>query len=180
MNRSFPLWGGGDGGRRGERRDELLLRLVYHGFGAPAARRPLLDTSCMNSPMPTPLSSDRMFGLIMAAFLLLLAAIPLLSGKGPRLWVLAISAAFLLPALLFPKALAPFNKLWTRFGLLLSRVVSPLALAVLFFAFITPYGWLMRRLGKSHIPVGFDAGASSYWTAREPPGPEPESLRDQF
>ena len=134
----------------------------------------------MNSPMPPQQSSDRAFGFIMAGFLLLIAAIPLLSGSGPRLWLVAISAAFLLPALFFPRALAPLNKLWTRFGLLLSSVISPVALAILFFLIVTPYGWLMRRVGKSHIPVGFDAGAGSYWTSREPPGPEPESLRDQF
>ena len=133
----------------------------------------------MTSPAPQQ-SSNRVFGGVMAGFFLLIAGLPLLSGQSPRDWALITAAVFLVPAMFFPDVLAPLNKLWTRFGLLISSVVSPVALAVLFFGFVTPYGWLMRRLGKSHIPVGFNAEASSYWTLREPPGPEPESLRDQF
>lgn len=125
-------------------------------------------------------SSDRMFGCVMAAFFLIIAAFPLLSDGTPRVWALALSGAFLLPALLFPKALSLLNAAWTRFGLIMSSVVSPIALAVLFFGIITPYGWLMRRLGKNIIPVRFDASVKSYWVTREPPGPDPQSLRDQF
>jgi hypothetical protein len=38
----------------------------------------------------------------------------------------------------------------------------------------------MRRLGKGQIPVRFDKDAATYWIQRDPPGPAPKSLRDQF
>lgn len=125
-------------------------------------------------------SSNRAFGCVMAGVLSLVALFPLLAGKEPRQWLIVVAVAFFLPALLYPAALGPLNKLWTGLGHLLSRLTSPVALAVLFFVVITPYGWLMKRLGKSHIPTGFDPAAESYWITREPPGPKPESLRDQF
>jgi hypothetical protein len=130
-------------------------------------------------PPPKP-SSDRAFGLVMTTFLALVGLYPLLGAGQPRAWALAVAAAFLVPALVFPKVLAPLNKLWTKFGLLMAAVVGPVALAVMFFGVITPYGWLMRRLGKGQIPVRFDKDAATYWIQRDPPGPAPKSLRDQF
>ena len=116
----------------------------------------------------------------MATFFALVGLYPLLASGQPRIWALAVAAAFLVPALVFPKVLAPLNKLWTKFGLLMGAVVGPVALAVMFFGVITPYGWLMRRLGKGQIPLRFDKGAATYWIQRDPPGPAPKSLRDQF
>ncbi|WP_147376809.1 hypothetical protein [Noviherbaspirillum saxi] len=93
---------------------------------------------------------------------------------------MCISAAFLVFALMLPGLLSPLNKAWTRFGLLMSAVMGPVAMAILFFGAITPYGWLMRRLGKSIIPVGFSKNADTYWIVRDPAGPDPERLKDQF
>jgi hypothetical protein len=125
-------------------------------------------------------SSNRSFGLVMAGFFVLVALLPLLSGKMPRFWALALAAAFLVPALFFPRALSFLNKWWTRFGLLLSAIMSPIATALLFFGVITPYGWIMRRTRKDAFPIRFNANAKSYWIPRDPPGPEPKSLKDQF
>ena len=116
----------------------------------------------------------------MAAFFGVVGAYSLLFGNVPRLWAFWVAAAFLLPALILPRALGPLNKVWTQFGLLMSSIVSPVALALLFFGVITPYGWLMRRFGKGQIPMDFDKDAGSYWIVRDPPGPPAQSLRDQF
>ena len=82
--------------------------------------------------------------------------------------------------MLFPKTLSLLNTYWTKLGLFLSAIVSPIALGVLFFGVITPYGWLMKKLGKSFIPTYFDPKAESYWITRDPAGPAPESLNNQF
>jgi hypothetical protein len=104
----------------------------------------------------------------------------MLSGKAPRLWALAVAAAFLLPALFYPRSLSLLNIWWTRLGLLLSAIVSPIASAIMFFGVITPYGWLIRKMRKDSFPIRFDAEAETYWIPRDPPGPEPKSLKDQF
>lgn len=134
----------------------------------------------MSSTLATPGSSDRMFGCVMSGFFLLVSGLPLLSGGVARRWAFIVSAAFLVFALVLPRFLAPLNKAWSRFGLVMSSVMSPIALGVLFFLAITPYGWLMRRLGKGAIPVGFCKESETYWIKRDPPGPDPESLKDQF
>ena len=116
----------------------------------------------------------------MAAFFLAIAVYPAFFAQSPRLWATTIAAALFSAAMLTPKVLARPNRLWTRLGLLMSGIISPVALAVLFFGVITPYGWLMKRCGKSFIPTQFDPVAESYWIPREPAGPAPESLRNQF
>lgn len=125
-------------------------------------------------------SSDRSFGLVFAAFFALIGLLPLLLGKSPRIWALGTAGVFLLAALLFPSLLAPLNRLWLKLGLLLHRIVSPIALGIMFFLVITPMGLVMRAMGKDFLRLRLDPAARSYWIPREPPGPAPESLKNQF
>ena len=79
-----------------------------------------------------------------------------------------------------PALLTVPNRLWMKFGLLLHRVISPVVLAILFYAVVTPMGWIMRAFGKDPLRLKREASNPSYWVAREPPGPQPDSMSDQF
>jgi hypothetical protein len=125
-------------------------------------------------------SSNRAFGLVFAALFLVIALLPVISGRTPRSWSLVVSVAFCVIALAAPRILAPLNHLWTRFGLLLHRIVSPVTLGLMFFVIVTPTGLILRALGKDPLRLKFDRSARSYWVDRQPPGPAPGSLRDQF
>lgn len=117
---------------------------------------------------------NRGFGLVMAAFFLVLAILKLwLGAPGWTLSWLAAAALFLGLAFVAPGLLQPLNRLWFRFGLLLHRVVSPLVMAILFFGVVTPIGLLMRLFGQRPLRLGFEKGAASYWTAREATQPGP-------
>src|SRR5215470_6670348 len=96
-------------------------------------------------------SSDRSFGLVFTAVFLAIAILPWIFGRGLRAWSLGVAAAFGIFALLAPGVLAPLNKLWHQFGLLLHRIVSPIVLGVMFFVVITPIGLLLRALGKDPL-----------------------------
>jgi hypothetical protein len=132
------------------------------------------------TPEPVKGSSDRGFGIVFAAVFVVLGGWPVLDGRGPTLWALAIAAAFALLAVVRPALLAPLNRIWTRFGLLLHRVVNPLVMAVLYFGVITPVALIMRATGRDPLNRRFDPGAASYWVNREPPGPASETMRNQF
>ncbi len=125
-------------------------------------------------------SSDRSFGLVFTAVFTLIGLWPLLSGEGVRWWSLAVALIFAALAIARPSALAPLNRLWTRFGLMLNRIVSPLVMGLLFYLIITPFALIMRAVGKDPLRLEFDPGAESYWIEREPPGPAPESIKNQF
>ena len=125
-------------------------------------------------------SSNRSFGLVFAVVFFLIGLFPLLGSGSIRLWSLGLGAAFLIVSLLRPQVLQPLNKLWTRFGLLLNKIVSPVMLAALFFLVVTPTGLLMRLFSGNPLKPGFDRKAESYWVKRDPPGPKPESMSNQF
>lgn len=126
-------------------------------------------------------SSDRGFGVVFAGFFTIVGLLPLLSDpRRVRVWSLGVAAAFALVAWLSPKVLAPANKLWMRFGLLLQKVVSPIVLGILFFGVITPFGLVMRLFGKDPLRLAWTKSAPTYWITREPPGPPPETMKNQF
>jgi hypothetical protein len=126
-------------------------------------------------------SSNRTFGLVFAAVFAIIALWPLVFGTGGlRSWSAAVAAAFAACAFLFPAVLAPLNRLWMRFGLLLHAIVNPVVLAIMYFLVITPTGLLMRLFGKDPLRLSRDPAAATYWIDRKPPGPAPESMRDQF
>ena len=127
-----------------------------------------------------PLGSDRSFGLVFAALFALIGAAPLRHGADARLWALALAAAFLMLALVAPKALRPLNWLWFRFGLALHHVVTPVVMGLLFFLVVSPIGLLMRASGKDPLRLRRAPEAASYWIVRQPPGPAPESMKNQF
>jgi hypothetical protein len=125
--------------------------------------------------------SERGFGLVMAAAGTVIAAFQAWGGawRWAAVW-LAVAAAFAALALVRPALLAPLNRLWFRFGLLLHKVVSPLVMGLIFFAVVTPIGLLMRLLGQRPLALGFDKAAASYWTPRADGRPEPGAMRRQY
>lgn len=126
------------------------------------------------------LSSNRVFGFVFVGVFLLVGLLPLLSHGGIRLWSLIVSGGFLLVALIAPAALAPLNRLWMRFGMLLHKIVSPLVLGIMFFGVITPMGLVMRWMGKDLLRLRADPNVTSYWVRRNPPGPARDSFKHQF
>ncbi len=125
-------------------------------------------------------SSNRGFGLVFAVVFAIVSLWPLTGGGAVRLWALAVAAVFLVLALAAPRSLAPLNKVWTKFGLLLHKIVNPLVMGLLFYLVVTPMGLAMRALGKRPLSLGFDREAPSYWIERRPPGPKPETMNNQF
>ena len=125
-------------------------------------------------------SSNRTFGFVFAVFLALIGAWPLLHGGSLRGWAVAVAALFALVATWRPALLAGLNRWWMKLGLLLGRIVSPIALGLLFYLAVTPIGLIMRLTGKDPLLLKRDAGAASYWRRREPPGPRPDSMTQQF
>lgn len=124
--------------------------------------------------------SNRSFGIVMAGAFLLLALVNWWHGGPSWSWTAGLAGLFLTVAWLYPAALRPLNWIWYRFGLLLHKLVSPVIMALLFYVTIVPIGLVMRVLGKDMMRLKRDPEHGSYWIVREPPGPAPETMKDQF
>ncbi len=125
-------------------------------------------------------SSDRSFGLVFAAFFLLVGLAPLRHHHPVRWWALAVALAFAIVGLIAPAWLRPMNLMWSKLGWLLSRIVNPLATGILFFLVVTPIGLLARLAKKDPLRLARAAGDTSYWIERNPAGPPPASMSNQF
>ena len=124
--------------------------------------------------------SNRQLGIVFAVVLTLLSGWAVFTGKLFWPWTLGAGALFLLAGLVFPRVLTPVNFVWTKFGMLLHCIVSPIILGIIFFIVVTPVGLLMRLTGKDPMDRKFDPEAKTYWIDRDPPGPAPESMKNQF
>jgi Saxitoxin biosynthesis operon protein SxtJ len=125
-------------------------------------------------------SSNRTFGMVLAGFFALVGVLPLLRRHPLRLWALPISGIFLLAVIVAPAILTPLNRAWTALGTLLHKVTNPIILGVFFYFVFTPFGSLMRLFGKDFLRLKLDPDAESYWIVRQPAGPPPESMSNQF
>lgn len=124
--------------------------------------------------------SERSFAWVFTAFFCVVALLPAWRGRPIRWWALAVAAAVLLAGLLRPSLLRIPNLLWFRLGMLLNRIVSPLATSLLFLLVFTPFGLVLRLFGKDLLHLRRDPAATTYWIPRDPPGPPPQGMADQF
>ena len=125
--------------------------------------------------------ASKTFGLTFAIVFGVIALWPLVfRSEHPRYWALVVGLAFVAAAYLAPNLLKPLNLLWFKLGMLLHKIVNPIVLGIMFLVFITPIALVLRLFGKKLIPLTFERDKASYWIERTPPGPAPESLRNQF
>jgi hypothetical protein len=129
---------------------------------------------------PPKIGSNRNFGILLAVIFLIIGLWPIVSGDPIRAWSLLVAALLLAAALILPHSLAPLNKGWFQFGLLLGKVLTPIVMGVLFSVAIVPAALILRLLGKDILRLRSDPALGTYWLPKLPPGPTPESLKDQF
>ena len=92
----------------------------------------------------------------------------------------ASATLVLLVAIFHPRILAPFNKVWTKFGFLLHSITSPIILGIMYFCVFTPLGLTMRLFGWDALNRKLKLKEETYWIEREPDQPSPESMKEQF
>ena len=127
-----------------------------------------------------PLPSNRSFGTLFVVVFALLGIYGWWRGGAMYPWAFALSALVLLLTLGKPDWLAPANRAWMKLAEILHRIVSPIALGIMFFGVVTPMALVMRLFGRDAMKRRFDPPAATYWIERDPPGPDPSGLPNQF
>ena len=131
----------------------------------------------MTSNSKIKISSNRNFGLVFFVVFLIVALWPLKHDEDVRLWSLGLSIIFFILGILNSKLLTPLNKLWSKFGIFLGVIVSPIIMGVVYFLVVTPMGVLMRILGKDLLKTSKVKSASSYWIKRDK---QQSTMKKQF
>ncbi len=124
-------------------------------------------------------STERSLGIVFAVACVVIGALKLWNARGGVAWLIA-AGVFLFLALCFPIALRPLNLIWRRIGQVLFSITNPIIMGVVFFAVLAPLGLMFRLLHRDVLRLKKDAGAESYWWQRDPPGPDPQTMKNQF
>ena len=84
---------------------------------------------------------------------------------------------FIAVALLMPRALAPLRRLWLKLGHLMSIVVSPIILAVMYVLAIVVTGVLIRLFGKDLLSLKREPAESVVLDKTKPARPRAQIAR---
>jgi hypothetical protein len=111
-------------------------------------------------------AEGRRFGLTVGGVFLALAAVSQWRGHDLAPVVMAgLGGTLVVAGAIIPAALSPVFRAWMAFGLLLSRVTTPLFMGAPYFLAITPMGLVMRAFGRS--PLRGPTKGATYWMKHE-------------
>jgi len=71
----------------------------------------------------------------------------------------------ILCGIVLPGVLPPVHRAWMGLALMISRVTTPIILAIMYFGVITPIGLVRRMLG--HDALKARRTGSGFWVSRE-------------
>lgn len=135
----------------------------------------------MSIASPPKLPTERSFGFMLTAVFAILG----ISGIiGHRSWIVyggyfIAAGAFGLLSLTKPRVLAPLNKAWSLLGRGLGKIVSPIAMGIIFFGILTPVAIVTRLFGRDELRLKRRTN-SSYWLDRIAPIEAAQSFKNQF
>ena len=106
----------------------------------------------------------REFGLTTGAVVVAIFGLffPWMLERPWPLWPWVIAAPLWLLAVIYPLWLRRIYRAWMRFGLLASRVMTPLVLGIVFFVMISPMAIVRRLMGKDPMQRALDPNQDSY------------------
>ncbi len=128
------------------------------------------------SPVKPP--SARSTGLVFVGVAVIVAV---LFRDNPVVVPIAIVVALCLLALSLtaPRLLEPLSSVWFAFGMLLSRVMNPVVMFLMFAIAMVPVGLLMR-IGHDPLRSKRNSDASTYWLEPDPAEAKLASMKNQF
>jgi len=119
----------------------------------------------------------RSFGFLLIAISSGLFLYVFLSVNEVNIYLAVMSLVSVIITILRPSLLAPFYNKWMQFGLLLSKVMTPLVMGITYFCLMVPMGILIKVFKKDLIDKSVQKNVSSYWIVREQ---EMGSMEEQF
>ena len=112
------------------------------------------------------LPSNKKFGFFFSLILLALYLYLLFFNNLNYYQILAVSLILVFISIFSPNILTKANFLWFKFGLVLSKLFSPIILSVIFFIIITPVAIFMKIINRDLLKLK-KKNEKSYWEKYE-------------
>ena len=122
--------------------------------------------------------SEKNFAIVFSVFFALLAIyFYFKSHDFYSIIFFCISLFFLFFSFIKPSIFKIPNLVWSKFGILLGMIVSPIILFLIFILLVTPIGLFMRFIGKDLLNEKIGKKYKSYWVKRIN---QMNDMKDQF
>jgi hypothetical protein len=122
----------------------------------------------------------RKFGLLVGAAFVVLGLVLAWRGRqAPALISSSVGALLFLLGALFPDVLGPVYRAWMGLSGLISKVTTPIFMAVVYFGVLTPVGLIRRATGHNPLKRA-PATDGSLWIQRDRRRADPKGLEHQF
>ena len=124
------------------------------------------------------IGSEKNFGIVFSVFFAILAIYFYLKTKDfYTIIFFCTSLFFLFFSFVMPSIFKIPNLVWSKFGILLGMIVSPIILFLIFILLVTPIGLFMRFIGKDLLNEKTGKKYKSYWVKRIN---QMNDMKDQF
>ena len=130
---------------------------------------------------------QRNFGIVICVAVLAIAFVRVLHHRWsegvwyfPSYWWLVVAAAFLAPAIVYPRVLKPAFWLWMQFAFAINFVVTHVLLTVVFIGMMAPMRLIKGLSGKDPLKRAWEPNAETYWDEPEDQPEEFARYKDQF
>lgn len=88
--------------------------------------------------------------------------VPYIFNHSFSIWPWVVGSVFVVWGILLPVTLRPVYKLWMIFGLLMSKITTPIILGILFYLVLTPVGIVMRCFKADPMARSIDKESNTY------------------
>lgn len=120
---------------------------------------------------PLTRAQGRRFAWTLAAAFALFALVAYWRHRQASLAILGVLAALLFVAgVAIPTRLGPVERAWMALGKAMSRVTTPIFFSVVYFAIVTPVGWIRRTAARS--PLARSRKVATLWVERAEQTPD--------
>ncbi|MBT89306.1 MAG: hypothetical protein CMN79_02280 [Spirochaetales bacterium] len=112
-------------------------------------------------------SSEKSFGFVFSVFFTCLSFLPLIFSKNINLVFLFIAIVLLIITFIYPKIYHYPNLIWLKIGEILSLIISPIIMLLIFILAFTTTKFFLVLFRKKLLDDKIDSKVDSYWIKYE-------------
>ena len=121
--------------------------------------------------------SEKKFGIFFSIIFFIIAFYPFYFNQSVNFFSLIVCFILIFLTLFFPRVLIIPNKLWTKLGIFLGFIVSPVMMFLIFVITFFPIGLFVKLFKIDLINMNYVKDSDSYWVERKN---KMESLKKLF
>ena len=111
------------------------------------------------------IKTNKQFGIVFSIFFFILLIFLYHKNNIINYYLIILCLSFLITTFTYPSIFHYPNKLWISFGLLLSKIATPILLFAIYIFLFLPIGLILKISGKDLLKLNYKS--KSYWNEIE-------------